>query len=148
MHRKYTKLSNELITSSIWCESDSTRIVWITLLALADRFGEVAGAIPGLARIANVEIEKARSALDYLKSPDAESRSKEYEGRRVEDIDGGWRILNYGKYSEMLSIDERRAYRARWMREKRRKEKALAVNPQYERSLKESEQKADAPSSF
>ena len=33
----YTKLFNSIITSTIWTEDDKTRLVWITMLALADK---------------------------------------------------------------------------------------------------------------
>ncbi len=32
----YTKLFHSIVTSTIWRETDPTRIVWITMLALAE----------------------------------------------------------------------------------------------------------------
>ena len=45
MH-SYTKLFSSIITSTIWMEDDKTRILWITLLAMADQHGEVYSSIP------------------------------------------------------------------------------------------------------
>jgi hypothetical protein len=94
----FTKLFNTIITSSIWGEDDKTRIVWITMLALQDADGKVDAAIPGLADMARVSLEDCRKALQILLNPDPDSRSKEYEGRRIKEIDGGWLILNAEKY--------------------------------------------------
>lgn len=106
----YTKLFQSLVTSSIWQEPNETRLVWITMLALADREGVVEASVPGLANVAKVSLEKTQEALKVLKGPDKWSRSQEHEGRRVEEVDGGWRILNHGKYREKLSSDDRREY--------------------------------------
>jgi len=104
----YTKLFNSIITSTIWTEDDKTRIVWITMLALADKNGEVQASIPGLARVAGVSIADAEIAIGKFLSPDEYSRTPDDEGRRIEAIDGGWYLLNHAKYREMASRDEQR----------------------------------------
>lgn len=106
----YTKLFSSILASTIWREDDKTRIVWITLLAMADRWGIAEGSIPGLADMARVSLDDCKKALEALMSPDEYSRTKENEGRRIEEIEGGWRILNHGKYREKMSADERREY--------------------------------------
>jgi hypothetical protein len=106
----YTKLFGTIITSSIWSEDDKTRLVWITLLALADKYDNVSGSIPGLADIARVSREDCRKAVDKLLAPDPDSRSQEFEGRRIEEIDGGWHILNRKKYRDIANQIERREY--------------------------------------
>lgn len=105
----YTKLFSSIITSTIWSEDDRTRIVWITMLALADKNGEVQGSVPGLARMACVPVEDCRASLQKLMSPDPDSRTKDDEGRRIEEIDGGWSIINFLKYRELASREETRA---------------------------------------
>ena len=102
----YTKLFSSIITSTIWTEDDCTRIVWITLLACADKNGEVQASIPGLARIAGVKVADAERAIQKFLSPDKHSRTKDDEGRRLEVIDGGWALLNYQKYREMASRED------------------------------------------
>ncbi|CAB5225571.1 hypothetical protein UFOVP745_36 [uncultured Caudovirales phage] len=103
----YTKLFNSIITSTIWSEDDQTRIVWITMLAIADKNGEVQGSIPGLARIAGVPVESCRNAINKFLSPDIDSRTKDDEGRRIEPIEGGWSLLNHAKYRNMASDADR-----------------------------------------
>ena len=109
----YTKLFSSIVTSTIWSEDDKTRIVWITMLAIADKNGEVHGSVPGLARVAGVPVDACRDAIAKFLSPDLDSRTKDDEGRRIEEIDGGWSLLNHQKYREMASKDEMRESEAK-----------------------------------
>lgn len=106
----YTKLFSSIIASTIWRADDKTRIVWITLLAMADRRGIVEASMPGLADMARMSLSACRQALDELEAPDEYSRSKEHEGRRILPISGGWLIVNYAKYRNQMSADDRREY--------------------------------------
>jgi len=104
----YTKLFSSITESTVWCEPAGTRLVWITLLAKCDMFGRFAGSIPGLARLANVSLEDTSRALETLLSPDPYSRTPDKEGRRLEVIEGGWRLLNHEKYRDMRDEERRR----------------------------------------
>jgi hypothetical protein len=104
----FTKLHNSILSSTIWREDPVTVKVWITMLAMADADGVVEASIPGLADFARVSIDETKAALTKFLSPDEYSRSKEYEGRRIEVADGGWLILNYDKYRFKLSPEDRK----------------------------------------
>lgn len=104
----YTKLDSGIVHSTVWEESHPTRIVWITMLALADRHGEVMGSVPGLAHMARVTVEECREALTRFLSPDADSRTKTFSGRRIQEIPGGWFILNHAEHRRRGDIDDRR----------------------------------------
>jgi hypothetical protein len=117
----YTKLFNTIISSTIWSENDKTRIVWITMLAIADQNGEVQGSIPGLARLAGVSIEDTEIAIDKFLSPDPYSQTPDYEGRRICKIDGGWELLNHAKYRRMASLADNKDTNAK--RQKRHRER-------------------------
>src|SRR5438105_1840466 len=106
----YTKLFNSILASSVWSEDDKTRIVWITLLAMSDKYGVADTAIPGLADLARVSLEDCEKAIGKLKSPDKYSRTKLNDGRRIEECEGGFRLLNHGLYRAKMSADERREY--------------------------------------
>ncbi len=106
----YTKLFGSIITSTIWCEDNVTRIVWVTMLALKNQDHVVEGSVPGLATMARVTVEECRASLLKLASPDPDSRTKEHDGRRIEAVEGGWLILNGEKYREKMNADERREY--------------------------------------
>lgn len=125
MSKTYTKLFQSLLDSTVWQEDLPTKVVWITLLAMADRDGCVWASIPGLAKRAGVELLDCESALKKFKEPDEYSRTKDFDGRRIEDIDGGWQVLNHGKYRDMLSAEERREYFKSKQAEYRKRKKAV-----------------------
>jgi hypothetical protein len=110
---QFTKLFNSILDSTIWQEPLETKVVWITMLAMCDRNGEVHASIPGLAKRAGVTIPQCNAALSCLESPDEYSRTKDHDGRRIEEIDGGWALLNHAKYRQLLSAEERREYNRR-----------------------------------
>lgn len=119
----YTKLFSEIIHSTIWAESVTTKIVWVTMLAMADDRGEVRASVPGLAKAAGVTLGECEVALKCFASPDEYSRSKEFEGRRIEEVDGGWLMLNHAKFRAIRSAEERREYKRKWTADKRKKDK-------------------------
>lgn len=119
----YVKLFGSIIHSTIWRAENHVRLVWITMLAMVDKNGEVLASIPGLADAARVTIEECEEALLLFKSPDAYSRSKQNEGRRIADISGGWLILNHADYRARMSAEEKREKDAERKRRSRANQK-------------------------
>lgn len=119
----FTKLSNNILTSSIWSESNNTRIMWITLLASCDAGGYVSGSIPGMAQMARLTIEETEAAFEILLAPDKHSRTKDYEGRRLMEVDGGWLLLNYAKYRAKRDPEKRKQQNKEAKRRQREREK-------------------------
>lgn len=119
MSDTYTKLFSSITESTVWGESYPTRIVWVTMLAMADARGNVYGAVPGLARRANVTLQEVEAALAAFLAPDPYSRTQAGDGRRIEAIDGGWTLINHGKYAAVRNGDERKEYQRQWDREHR-----------------------------
>ena len=124
MTQTFTKLFASITESTIWCEPDRTRIVWICMLAMADRKGRVHASIPGLANRARVPLEDAKAAITAFLSPDPYSRTSEHEGRRIEPIDGGWRLLNYDKYRDMRDDESVLEAKRRYINNRRAAERA------------------------
>jgi hypothetical protein len=56
-----------------------------------------------------------------LLSPDPDSRTEDYEGRRIEVVDGGWRLINHAKYRAKMSEAERLEYKRRKQAEYRQR---------------------------
>lgn len=141
----YTKLFGSIIASTIWRESKETKIVWITMLAMAKKDGIVEASVPGLAVLAGVTVPECESAISTLSNPDPYSRSKEHEGRRIAESDGGWLILNHAKYREKMGSDERREYLRVKQHEQRQKRKRQQEHQQSstESTHAEAEAKAD-----
>jgi hypothetical protein len=124
----FVKVYSSILASSVWGESLATRVVWITMLAMADREGFVAASSDGIARSANISLKQSDAALEVLSSPDPRSKSQndEHEGRRIERIDGGYRILNYLKYREFQTPKQRKtAERQQRFRERHNSDVAL-----------------------
>jgi len=116
----FTKLVPEIVMSSIWNESPEVRCVWITMLAIKDEHGIVLGTEETLARIANVTLQHVTDAIERFSSPDKHSRTPDNEGRRIAKCDGGWIVLNHGKYRENDAIlREKTRERVRRFREKK-----------------------------
>jgi hypothetical protein len=108
----YSKLHSSLVNSSLWTQPDSVRILFITLLSMCDQHGEVQGSKRGLTRIANIEPDDEDEAWHALMSPDSSSsdhlRNPEHQGRRIEEIPGGFRLLNFAYYRGIRNEDDRR----------------------------------------
>lgn len=113
--------------SSIWLESNTTRIVWITLLAAMDEDGYAHFAcIKNLALRANVTDTEAQEAIDVLLAPDPNSSNPANEGRRIERIPGGYLILNAIEYRNLSKrIHQREQTRQRVKHHRLRKDVTL-----------------------
>jgi hypothetical protein len=136
----FIKLDTCVLESSLWEDSDN-RTIFITALLMADLFelkeptqqlqtqslkptgwivppgwyGLVRTAGSGIIRRALMDEKAGMAALKALGSPDPKSRSREYDGRRLVRIDGGYLVLNYCKYREKdhTSAERSRRYRER-----------------------------------
>lgn len=124
----YVKLFSSILTSSVWATDPAVRVVWITMLALADRDGNVRSAPSGLARLSNVSVEQCNHALSLFLSPDTESGTKEDEGRRIEEIAAGWHILNYTKYRDLQDEETRKAQWRESSKKYRQNQRASAAD--------------------
>lgn len=131
----YTKLFNRILDSTIWREDDRTRILWITMLAMTDRDGIVRASIPGLADRARISIEDCEAALAKFQQPDKYSTSQEDDGRRIRQIDGGWVLINHGKYRALMSAEDQREkarIRKQNQRTRDKRDMSQAVTPGHE----------------
>jgi hypothetical protein len=111
----FTKLVPEIVQSSIWNESAEVRCVWIAMLAIKDKDGNIRGNAATIARIANVRIESAREALEKFQQPDPDSNTPDKDGRRIEPVPGGWHVVNHavyrGKDYREAEAERKRLYR-------------------------------------
>jgi hypothetical protein len=103
----YVKLVPSILTSTVWSESPATKLTWLTMLVLADRDGLVSARAPGIARAAGLPVEDVRAALAIFAAPDADSRTRDFDGRRIKDTEDGILILNYEKYRDTANREER-----------------------------------------
>ena len=148
----FVKLDCGMLNSTLWVEREC-RDIFITALLMAEPkevicetptlktdsldldnsfmlppgwYGFVPAAGPGIIRRAIVDDEIGRVALARLASPDPESRSHAFDGRRMVRIDGGYIILNYMAYRER---DYTAAERMKRYRERRKSRKRKPATP-------------------
>jgi hypothetical protein len=109
----FVKLFHQVVYSSLTQkEPVYVRGVFFMLMAIADKSGAILGTDESIARIINVPMEEFESALGALMAEDPDSQSKEYGGRRVVRLESapGLFLVNYVKYSEIGSDEQRREY--------------------------------------
>ena len=126
----YAKLFSRIAQSSLMEEKVSTRYVFMMMLALSDRHGDVIGTDVAIARMMNVSKDEFHEALAPLLAPDLDSNSQAEEGRRLVPSENGrgYKVVNYECYRDMKSDEEKREYMRNYMRERRAAEKD-AVKP-------------------
>lgn len=116
----FVKLHGTILDSSIWSEPSDTRIVWITMLAMANQHGIVEASVSGVARRAAVSVEATKEAIGRFLGPDPDSRDGT-TGERIEIVPGGWLILNHANYRErQTDAQVAAAERSKRHRERRR----------------------------
>lgn len=119
----WTPLHQRIVASSVWATPYHVRIAWITLLAVAGRDGTAHLTIGGLARMANIRLEEAADALKVLSEPDADTLTQENEGRRIERVASGWRLLNWESYrvlaKKAVLLEQNREAQAKWRDKKK-----------------------------
>lgn len=117
----YVKLFESILDSTVWQEDLHVKVVWITMLAMKDIDGVVHASIPGLAKRAGVTIAQCEEALAKFLGPDPYSRTKDHNGQRIEEVDGGWEVLNHDKYRDQLDPEDQRDKAAK--RQQRRRDR-------------------------
>lgn len=149
MNGGFVKIYGSLVFSSVWRESKDTKILWVTMLALADPTGFVEGSVSGIAHVAGLTREECVASLDSLMKPDPDSKTPDNEGRRIEAVARGWRILNYEMYREMRTrSQEDAARRQRDSRARRRDghEESQMSQPVTDASASASPSSSESPS--
>jgi hypothetical protein len=129
----YTVLKSSIINSSIWNEDAETCKVWITMLAMRNKDGEIFASVGGLAHQARLSPEITRKALDKFLSTEPDSSSRD-DGRRIVEISGGWRLLNHEKIAAEARAASKAAYMRDYMKKKRSKKTGRGAPKAFEQS--------------
>ena len=102
------------------------------MIVLADRQGYVDMTPDAISRRTSIPLEIITTGIAALLKPDPSSRSPAEDGRRLVPIDDGrdwgWQIVNYSKYRQMRSADERREYLREAQASRRERLKAMSTN--------------------
>jgi len=114
----FTKLDEGILQSSIMAEDSDTFKIWIALMASCEADGIARISPAYLANVCHIPIEIVTRAFDKFLGPDPQSRNSKREGRRIERVKHGWKLLNYQHYRRFLYSDSPDAIRQRRHREK------------------------------
>ena len=160
----FVKIDCGILRSTLWFEREA-REVFLTALLMATPkeiqsemqtfavdtakpekfkvppgwYGFVEAAGVGIIRFAGVNNKDGMAALKKLTSPEADSRSPDFEGRRMARVDGGFVILNFMKYRD-------RDYTARDRQKRWRERNAVTSsnNAVTDRNITQAEAEAEA----
>jgi hypothetical protein len=171
-HQGFVKLDCGILDSSLW-QLDPDRILFLTALCMAKPheltervpqlyvtkleetgwkvppgwYGFVEASPTAIIGRANLDRDPKRSleALEALGQPEVESRSAEYEGRRLVRINGGFIVLNFMRDREKdyrkLNAERQKRYRERQKRNALRDVTVTpsngSVTPNVTRSIRE-----------
>lgn len=126
----YAKLFASLYQGTLRGRSDEI-LVFTNLLAHTSAGGIVDKHFRAIADETGLSVDRVKSAIETLESPDPESRSPEHGGARIVRMDDhrawGWIVVNYEKYrsikSEADRAEQNRLAQQRWRdRQKAQKE--------------------------
>jgi len=148
----FVKLDCGILDSTLWADRDA-KDLFITALLMAvpyelvdpmeqievrsltktgfvvppGWYGLVRAAGSGIVRRHGMEIEAGMTALERLGSPEPDSRTPDFDGRRIVRIDGGYIILNFQKYRDKdhTAADRSKRYRERKSKAQIRREKKV-----------------------
>jgi len=120
----FVKLFSQILDSSI-ADNRKLRHFFTDLLLCADASGNVMMTDTAIARRIGATVDEVEWGLKELSSPDPRSKTPDYEGRRIERLEGhgyGWKILNYEMYRAMRDAEQlREATRIRVQRHRAKK---------------------------
>lgn len=123
----YGKIFSSMFEGSLYGNPDAI-IVMMVLIVLADAEGCIDMTAAAIAARTSFPIETVRKGLAKLSEPDPNSRTDTEDGRRIvlldDHRDWGWRLVNYAKYREIRTAEERRAYWRQWKRDQRQATKS------------------------
>jgi hypothetical protein len=97
------------------------------MLILCDQDGMLDMTQYAISRRTGIPVEIINTGVEFLEQPDKDSRTPEADGRRIIRIDPdknwGWKVVNYEKYREIRTAEDRREYMRNYMKERREKDK-------------------------
>ncbi len=112
----FSKIYDHILDSTLWEEIPEARLVLLGMAFASDLDGKLfTRTKSALARRLNLTEDYIDRGLAPLLLPDPNSANKEYDGRRVVPIDGGWLVVSKSKYVGNQSSEQ-----AKWAEKKAR----------------------------
>ncbi len=127
----YTKVFRAMYEGTL-ADNWQALVTFQQLLILANDDGVVDMTIAAIHRITSIPVEILEAGIKVLEAPDHGSRTPDMEGKRIsrldEHRDWGWFLVNFAKYRQMVTREEKKeADRAR-IQAKREVEKSNVYN--------------------
>lgn len=117
MRHQYTPIFKDVLTSRVWALPDAHLRVWLWLQLQADPEGFICADVTGVAVGARVSGQDARDALEVLSLVDADAEPSDVnQGRLLERVPKGWRIVGFEDQRELAKGEGQRARNRRYMR--------------------------------
>jgi len=113
----YTKVFRQIYDGTL-ADNWQALVTFQQLLILADENGMVDMTVAAIHRTTGIPTEILQAGIAILEAPDQGSRTPDMEGRRIARIDAhrewGWFLVNFKKYRQLQSRDDKKeADRAR-----------------------------------
>lgn len=102
------------------------------LIVLADQDGVVDMTVEAIAARTGIPLGVIAEGIEFLEQPDKFSRSPDSDGKRLNRLNQhrpwGWQIVNYAKYRNMRSAEDRREYHRQYYHDKNRNKSRKKLN--------------------
>lgn len=122
----YTPVFGSVFTGTLHGRWPDTGL-WLCLLAMSNKHGEVDCTPQYIASATGLEVAEVTACIERFMQPDAYSRSRGEEGRRLIPLDSsrpwGWKIVNHSVYRERARKQARQATETASGRDAERKRK-------------------------
>lgn len=144
----FTKLDEGLAESSVCRHGLDAVGLWALILSrtrpLKGGRGVMRTSPAFFASITGAPIERVRELFAIFEAPDADSRTPDDDGRKLERCDDGWIVLNYSKYREKRDPETRREQTREAMRRLRSREDVSNGEPRVSQSKPKQKSEAEA----
>ena len=133
----YTPVFNTVFDGSLYGKWPDSA-VWLTMLALCDKRGNVDMSFQAIAGRTGWPMELLVKGIGALMQPDPFSRSTAHEGRRLvaltEGRGWGWHVVNHAIYREKARLQARDAARTASGSDAERKRLERELSPEVPRT--------------
>jgi len=122
----YGKIFELMYDGSLYGQWEAI-VTFQQMIVLADQEGFVDITPQALSARTSIPLKILKKGIEALESEDPYTRTAGEDGKRIVRIEEsrpwGWQIVNYQKYRDMASQEDRRKYMREYMRDRRKQEK-------------------------
>lgn len=128
----YTKVFRQIYDGTL-ADNWQALVTFQQLLILADDSGVVDMTVGAIHRTTGIPTDILEAGISALEAPDVGSRTPDMEGRRIVRLDEhrpwGWFLVNFRKYRQMTSREEKKAADRDRINAKRHGENTKKISP-------------------